>query len=150
VRAAVAARAERVSARVDEPIVALTAAQNPRSVTDVLKSQQKNWRGRPCVIRRMCNVHKASLALATVISAMAGASAIDGASAQSSRWESASQDLRIVLRAPQPNSIQPGATSRPSSFNVRAAPSMGGRGMRGMGGGRMNGSMRRAKHERRM
>jgi hypothetical protein len=55
----------------------------------------------------MCNVlkesmimrlHKASLALATVISAMAGASAIDGASAQRSRWESASQDLRITLQ----------------------------------------------------
>ena len=48
-----------------------------------------------------------------------------------------------VYRAPQPNQGAPGAGPRPSNRDMRAAPSTGGRGMRGMGGSRKNGGMGR-------
>jgi hypothetical protein len=48
--------------------------------------------------------------------------------------------LGEFLRAPQPNQSLPGAALRPSNRDMRAAPSMGGRSMRGGSGGRMNGS----------
>jgi hypothetical protein len=97
-------------------------------------------------------LHKASLALATVIAAMAGASAFDNASAQCSRERPCAPDNigpktmpnYGVLRASQPNQSLPSATSRPSNRDMRGVPSTGGRGMRGgMGGGRMNGAMGR-------
>ena len=90
-------------------------------------------------------VHKASLALATIIAALAGASVFDSASAGflDSRYGYFGFDGGFYsYRAPQPNQNLRGATPRPSNPDMRVAPAMGDRGMRGMGG-RMNGGMGR-------
>jgi hypothetical protein len=90
-------------------------------------------------------VHKASLALATIIAALTGASVTDNASAgltYDGLW--GGRGGFQLYRAPQPNARLPGATSRPSNRDMRGPPDKGGgRGMRGMGGSRMNGSMGR-------
>ena len=89
-------------------------------------------------------LRKPSLALAIIIAALAGASAFDGASAGylDNRFGYRSFDGGFYsYRAPEPNQRLRGAAPRPSNPDMRAAPSMGGRGMRGMGGGRMNGGM---------
>ena len=90
-------------------------------------------------------LRKPSLALAIIIAALAGASAFDGASAGydlDNRFGYRSFDGGFYsYRAPEPNQRLRGAAPRPSNSDMRAAPSMGGRGMRGMGGGRMNGGM---------
>jgi hypothetical protein len=79
-----------------------------------------------------------SLALATFVAVVAGATEFDRASAEFST--SADEQRNQFVRAPRPNQSLPGATSRPNR-DLRGVPSMRGRGMRGMGGGRMNGSM---------
>jgi hypothetical protein len=80
---------------------------------------------------------KASLAFATVATALVGTAAFDGVSARRG-WDKSADDLKQVLRVPQPSQTQPGTTSRRP--NMRMVPSMGGR---GMGGGRVNGGMGR-------
>ena len=89
-------------------------------------------------------LRKPSLALATIIAALAGASAFDGASAGFSdgRYGYLAFDgFNSYRAAPHPNQSLRGAEPRPSNRDMRGAPSMGGHGMRGgMGGGR-NGGM---------
>ena len=90
-------------------------------------------------------VHKSSFALATIIAALAGASAFNGASAGylDGRYGYYIFDGGFnSYRAPQSNQNLPSATSRPSSRDKRMAPPMGDRGMRGIRGGRMNDGMR--------
>ena len=89
-----------------------------------------------------------SLALATAIVALGVTSLADGASAQyriNPRTGIAISEGPAypphLSRAPQPN--LPAATSRPSSRDMRGAPSVGGGMRRGMGGARMNGGMGR-------
>jgi hypothetical protein len=85
-------------------------------------------------------LRKPSLALATAVVALAAVGAVDNASAGFRRDELRGILLgETTLRAPQPNQNLPGATSRPSNRDMRGMPYMGGRGMRGTGGGRMNG-----------
>ena len=82
-------------------------------------------------------VHRASLALATIIAALAGTSVFDGASAGLSDGRYGYFGFAggsYSYRAPQPNQSLPDATSRPSNRDMRGLPSMGGRAMRGMGG----------------
>jgi hypothetical protein len=69
-------------------------------------------------------LRKSSLALATVIAAVAGASAADSASAQYFRgfYPRAVPFYYAPLRAPQPGQTLPGATSRPSNRDMRGAP----------------------------
>jgi hypothetical protein len=77
---------------------------------------------------------------------VAGASAFDGASAgfYDGRYRYYAFDGGFSsYRAPQANHTQPGATPRPPIRDMRMAPSMGGRGMRGIGRGRVNGGMGR-------
>jgi hypothetical protein len=90
--------------------------------------------------------HRTSLALATVVAALAGASAIDSASAQNPITREDFLDDVRDLDLDSANNRQraqqslPGTTSRPSSRDTRIAPM--GRGMRdGFGVGRMNGGM---------
>ena len=86
-----------------------------------------------------------SLVLATIIAALAGASAFDGASAGylDNRFGYRSFDGGFYsYRAPQPNQSLRGAAPRPSNRDMRGSSDKGGdRGMRG--GGRMNGGMGR-------
>jgi hypothetical protein len=91
--------------------------------------------------------HKALLALATAVAALAGASAFDSQSAQALEPAGGSPlptgDIlsSVPLGASQPGQSPRGATSRPSNRDMRMAPM--GRGMRGsVGRGRMNGGMR--------
>jgi hypothetical protein len=89
---------------------------------------------------------KLSLAFATAIAGLAAASAFDRASAVNPGYSGGPAYFDgggFLYRAPQPNQNLPGATSRPSSRDMRRAPPMGGRGMPGMGGGRINGGMGR-------
>jgi hypothetical protein len=103
-------------------------------------------------------LRNASLALATMLAALATTSAFDGSSARN-RLVRAQDLVAVVSDAPESlrakrrdlsnhesimdplrSQTPPGATSRPSNRDMRGSPSMGGRGMRGgMGGGRMNG-----------
>jgi hypothetical protein len=92
--------------------------------------------------RSIMSLIKPSLALATIIAALAGASAFDGASAGylDGRYRYfVFDDGFYSYRAPQPNQSPPGAAPRPTNRDMRMALSMGGRSMRG--GGRMNGGM---------
>ena len=89
-------------------------------------------------------LRKPSLALATIIAALAGASAFDGASAGfgDGRYRYYVFDGGFYsYRAPQPNQSRPSAAPRPSNRDMRGSPDKGGD--RGMGGGRMNGGMGR-------
>jgi hypothetical protein len=91
---------------------------------------------------------KTSLALVTIIAALAGACTFDSASAAGffggGNYGYLGFDNYSLNRAAPPSRNQPGARSRPPSSGARTAPSMGGRGMiRNMGGGRMNGGMGR-------
>jgi hypothetical protein len=69
-------------------------------------------------------LHTASLALATVITALGGSSIFDGAFAQQ-KWLYDLSPYSDGRQAKQPNTISPAATSRPSS-DMRGTPSMGG------------------------
>ena len=89
-------------------------------------------------------VHKASLALATIIAGLAGASVFDSASAGllDRRYGYFGFDGGFYsYRAPQPNQNLRGAEPRPSNPDARGTPDMGGRGMHD--GGRRNGGMGR-------
>ena len=89
-------------------------------------------------------LRKPSLALATIVAALAGASAFDGASAGFSDRRYgyfAFEGFNSYRAAPQSNQSLRGAEPRPSNRDMRASPSMGGRSMRG--GGRVNGGMGR-------
>jgi hypothetical protein len=97
-------------------------------------------------------LRKQSLTFATLIAALAAASAFDSASAfptrepKSGSLEPSEQPIFTfdLSRAPQPSQRPPSATSRPSNRDMRPAPPGSGRGMRGgMGGGRMQGGMGR-------
>jgi hypothetical protein len=87
-----------------------------------------------------------SIALGTAIAALAAVTAADSAAAATPGYRGVIGYIDgggFLYRAPQPSQSLPGATSRPSSRDMRGAPSMGGRGMRGMGGSRTNGGMGR-------
>ena len=91
-------------------------------------------------------LRKPSLALATIIAALAGASAFDGASAGFSDRRYgyfAFEGFDSYRAALQPNQSLRGATPRPSNRDMRGLPSMGGRAMRDIGGARRNGGMGR-------
>jgi hypothetical protein len=85
--------------------------------------------------------------LGTATVALAAASIADTASALNPLFGGGAAYFDgggFLYRAPQPNQSPPDATSRPSNRDMRRAPPMGGRGMRGgsdMGGGRTNGGM---------
>ena len=82
-------------------------------------------------------LRKTSISLGSVAVALATASLTDTALAGSGGTYFDSGGF--LYRAPQP---MPGAAPRPFDRDMRGAPSIGGRGMRGgMGGGRMNGGM---------
>jgi hypothetical protein len=95
-------------------------------------------------------LHKPSLALAAGIMTLAAMAAVESAAAQrtiepggGSRQPTSDPfltfDVQSAPRAPQPSQGLPSATSRPANPDMRGAPNMGGSGMRGTGGGRMNG-----------
>jgi hypothetical protein len=68
---------------------------------------------------------KPSLAFRTLIAALAGASALDSASAANAGFGRGPHylfDGGFLYRAPQPSKSQPSATSRPPSSDVRGAP----------------------------
>jgi hypothetical protein len=76
---------------------------------------------------------KPSLALATLVAAVAGASASDGASAGYFFGGGYRGYIEVfdLYRAPQPSQTLTGATSRSSSRDTRRTPYMGSRGVRG-------------------
>ena len=91
-------------------------------------------------------LRKSSIALGSAVVTLAAASLADTASAVTRGFSGGPTYYYgggFLYRAPQPNQNLPGSTSRPSNRDMRAAPSTGGRGMRGMGGSRMNGGMGR-------
>jgi hypothetical protein len=94
-------------------------------------------------------LRKTSLAIAAIATTLAAATISDRAAASivfdynNPRIGPSSGFYLGLNRAPQPGRSLPGATSRPSNLDMRGVPAMGGRGMRGQGGGRMNGGMRR-------
>jgi hypothetical protein len=94
-------------------------------------------------------LRRTSLTMAAIATTLAAATISDPAAAAivfdaGYRFTGPSSGFYWGLnRAPQPSRSLPGATSRPSNLNMRGVPAMGGRGMRGQGGGRMNGGMRR-------
>ena len=78
--------------------------------------------------------HKVSLALATIIAALAAISVADSASATDEPADGGSDvptgELSMsaeLSRAPQPNQNLPAATSQPSNRDLRGMPSMSGR-----------------------
>jgi hypothetical protein len=90
----------------------------------------------------------ALLALTTVVAALTGSAAFDRLMANSEPPGGATAPTSnpvmsaTLSRASRPIQHPRGAASRPPNRDMLGAPSMGGRGMRGMGGGRMNGAMR--------
>jgi hypothetical protein len=89
-------------------------------------------------------LRKTSLALGTAMATLAAVSVADSALAANPVFRGIPTYYTgggFLYRAPQPNQSAPGATSRPPSSDMRGAPSMGGRGMRGSD--RINGSLRR-------
>ncbi|MFZ0854615.1 MAG: hypothetical protein WAO08_36125 [Hyphomicrobiaceae bacterium] len=89
-------------------------------------------------------LRKTTIALGSAVVALAATSLADTASAVNfgySRGPAYFDGGGFLYRAPQQNQNLPGAAPRPSKRDMRMAPSMGDRGMRG--GSRMNGGMGR-------